>query len=83
MQQNFIFTLLDHFSCNNLPFCHFFPFLLYAITFSPSLYSLQGDSGGPMMERVGEKYILRGIVSWGVLCAQKGSAGIYSNVFGN
>lgn len=43
--------------------------------------SCAGDSGGPLMIRVGDSWKLAGIVSWGgKTCAQKGLYGIYTKV---
>ncbi|GAB6023554.1 Transmembrane protease serine 9 [Chamberlinius hualienensis] len=40
----------------------------------------QGDSGGPLIQKCGDRYVLVGIVSFGIGCAQADFPGIYTKV---
>ncbi|XP_046464121.1 venom protease-like [Daphnia pulex] len=40
----------------------------------------RGDSGAPLMFQVGEKFVVVGLVSFGVRCATPGYPGVYSRV---
>ncbi|XP_027399536.1 neurotrypsin [Bos indicus x Bos taurus] len=43
--------------------------------------SCQGDSGGPLVcERLGERWVVYGVTSWGYGCGVKDSPGVYTEV---
>jgi hypothetical protein len=44
--------------------------------------SCHGDSGGPIVKRIGNKHLQVGIVSWGIGCAEADYAGVYTRVSG-
>lgn len=44
--------------------------------------SCTGDSGGPLMHKIGDTFILTGIVSYGdVECGKEGSPAVYTHVY--
>lgn len=49
------------------------------ISFSRSLI-LQGDSGGPMVNRWCSLWVQSGVISWGKGCAQPNLPGVYARV---
>jgi secreted trypsin-like serine protease len=42
--------------------------------------SCQGDGGGPLMCKDGDRYVQAGIVSWGLTCGQQDVPSLYTNV---
>ena len=42
------------------------------------LILLQGDSGGPLFMKIGSEFVLLGVNSWGLGCAQLDSPGVYT-----
>ena len=40
----------------------------------------KGDSGGPAIAKIADRYFIFGIVSWGIGCAHKNKLGVYTNV---
>jgi hypothetical protein len=42
--------------------------------------SCSGDSGGPMIVSINGKWVLAGLVSWGIGCAREDSYGVYTRI---
>uniref|UniRef100_A0A6I8T0E9 Peptidase S1 domain-containing protein n=1 Tax=Xenopus tropicalis TaxID=8364 RepID=A0A6I8T0E9_XENTR len=84
MLQEATVELIDRKRCNSkFTFPGLFQGLLYARTLPYLFYfCFQGDSGGPLMckrKKAGIYYVV-GIVSWGGLCGQPHSNGVYTSV---
>ncbi|KAL1492643.1 hypothetical protein ABEB36_010872 [Hypothenemus hampei] len=68
-------------SCQDSVLQRITEFNLCAAGYDGGKDSCQGDSGGPLMYQLKNgRWVMIGIVSWGIGCGNKGSPGIYTRV---